>query len=80
MAAGADESRRSTSKGIMEEALEQAEEARGGLVKENEGFRSVILGTANALHKLTHTIKTIGVEGNVEEVCPLYALFLGLLN
>lgn len=36
-------------KSIMEEALEQAEEARQELTKENEGFRSVILGTANAL-------------------------------
>ncbi|KIJ34811.1 hypothetical protein M422DRAFT_262997 [Sphaerobolus stellatus SS14] len=64
-AAGSADLRRS--KSIMEEALEQAEEARSELVKENEGFRSVILGTANALQTLTHSIKTIGADMHVED-------------
>ncbi|KAF8506403.1 Afadin and alpha-actinin-binding-domain-containing protein, partial [Hysterangium stoloniferum] len=54
-------------KGIMEEALEQAEEARGELVKENEGFRSVIFGTAKVLQNITYDVKSRGADGHVEE-------------
>ena len=55
-------------KGLMEEALEQAEEARRELVKENEGFRSVILGTANALQSTVYNVKGLGVDVHVEAV------------
>ena len=55
-------------KGLMEEALEQAEEARKELVKENEGFRSVILGTANALQSMVYNVKGLGVDVHVETV------------
>ena len=52
----------------MEEALEQAEEARAGLVQENEGFRSVILVAANALQTLMHNIKSKGAGTHVDAV------------
>jgi hypothetical protein len=55
-------------KGLMEEALEQAEEARRELVKENDGFRSVILGTANALQGIAYNVKGLGADVHVEEV------------
>lgn len=55
-------------KGIMEEALEQAEEARTELIKENEGFRSVLLGTANALQTVVYNIKSRDQDVHVPEV------------
>ena len=55
-------------KSLMEDALEQAEEARKELVKENEGFRSVILSTANALQGMAYDVKGLMADEYVEEV------------
>ncbi|KAF8505061.1 Afadin and alpha-actinin-binding-domain-containing protein [Gautieria morchelliformis] len=59
------------SKGLMEEALDQAEVARRELVKENEGFRSVILGTANALQSMVYNVKGFSTDVHVQEPAPL---------
>ncbi|GJJ11564.1 hypothetical protein Clacol_005798 [Clathrus columnatus] len=53
--------------GILEEALEQAEEARLELTKENEGFRSVLLGTANALQTMIYKTRTADQDTHVPE-------------
>jgi hypothetical protein len=65
-AVGNDEQARG--KGLMEVALEQVEEARGELVKENEGFRTVLLGTANALQGMVYNVKGLAAEAHLEEV------------
>jgi len=55
-------------KGFMEEALEEAEQARGELVRENEGFRAVLLGTANILQGMVYTVKGLTTETHIQEV------------
>lgn len=66
-------------KEMMEEALEQAEEARVELMKENEGFRSVLLGTAHALQTIAHNIKKQDQDAQTPEASrylPRYATAL----
>jgi hypothetical protein len=63
-------------KGLMEEALDQAEVARRKLMNENEGFRSVILGTANALQGMVYNVKGLGTDVHVQEVSSLTPQFL----
>lgn len=55
-------------KGLMEDTLEQAEEARKELIRENEGFRSVILSIANALQGMVYNVKGLASDVHVEEV------------
>ncbi|KAF8581520.1 hypothetical protein K439DRAFT_1662257 [Ramaria rubella] len=67
-------------KGLMEEALEQAEEARGELLKENDGFRSVILGIANALQGVVYNLREQCSDSNVEEVTLLSFLDVAYMD
>lgn len=55
-------------KGLMEDALDQAEEARKQLMRENDGFRSVILGAANAFQDIVYTVQGHSTDVHLEEV------------
>lgn len=67
---------RGKGKGFLEEALEQAEQARNDLAGENRMLKGLVISAGNELQKIMHSTKGLVSVESLEEVCYFAFLFV----
>lgn len=55
---------------LLENAYQEVETARKGLIDENLGLKNIVLSAANELSRMTHAIRKRVIETD-DEVCPM---------